>query len=50
VALPLALGGLAMWHSHFPPFGAIAGAMLSIGAWQFLTHKPQTAQRAEATS
>jgi hypothetical protein len=36
VALPLALGGLAMWHSHFPPFGAIAGAMLSIAAWQFL--------------
>jgi hypothetical protein len=50
MALPLALGGLAMWHSHFPPFGAIAGALLSLAAWQFLTHKGQTAQRAEVTS
>jgi hypothetical protein len=50
VALPLALGGAAMFYSHFPPFGAIAGAMLSIAAWQFLTHKGQTTQRAEVAS
>ena len=35
VAVPVALGGAAMFHSHFPPFGAIAGAMLAIAAWQF---------------
>jgi hypothetical protein len=50
VALPLLLGGLTMWHSHFPPFGAIAGAMLSIAAWQFLAHRGQTAQRPASTS
>jgi hypothetical protein len=50
VALPLALGGLAMWHSHFPPFGAIAGAFLSIAAWQFLAHPGQTTQRPAATT
>ena len=50
VALPLALGGAAMFYSHFPPFGAIAGAMLSIAAWQFLTHRNQTEQRAAVTS
>jgi hypothetical protein len=50
VALPLALGGVAFFHSHFPPFGAIAGALLSIAAWQFLTHPRQLAQPAEATS
>lgn len=42
VSLPLAVGGLAMWHSHFPPFGAVAGAMLSIAAWQFLAHHNRT--------
>lgn len=50
VALPLALGGAAMFYSHFPPFGAIAGAMLSIAAWQFLTQNGQTTQRAAAPS
>lgn len=44
VALPLALGGAAMFYSHFPPFGAIAGAMLSVAAWQLLTRPGQTAQ------
>jgi hypothetical protein len=39
----MALGGLAMWHSHFPPFGAIAGAMLAIAAWQFLARGRSTA-------
>lgn len=48
VALPLALGGLAMWHSHFPPFGAIAGTLLSLAAWQFLTHRNQSPQLADA--
>lgn len=43
VGLPMALGGLAMWHSHFPPFGAIAGAMLAIAAWQFLARGRSTA-------
>lgn len=50
VALPLALGGLAMTYSHFPPFGAIAGAMLSMAAWQFLTYTPQSAQRSRRRS
>jgi hypothetical protein len=50
VALPLALGGAAMFYSHFPPFGAIAGAILSIAAWQFLTPKGQPTQRAAAPS
>jgi hypothetical protein len=50
VALPLLLGGLTMGHSHFPPFGAIAGALLSIAAWQFLTGTNQVVQRAESTS
>ena len=36
VAVPLALGGAVFFHSHFPPFGAIAGAMLAVAAWQFL--------------
>jgi len=40
VALPLILGGLTMGHSHFPPFGAIAGAFLSIAAWQYLRGAP----------
>ena len=41
VALPLLAGGLAMWHSHFPPFGAIAGAFLAITAWQFVATEPR---------
>ena len=36
VALPLVLGGAVFFHSHFPPFGAISGALLAIAAWQFL--------------
>src|SRR5688572_16744324 len=40
VALPLLLGGLTMGHSHFPPFGAIAGAFLSIAAWQYSRSAP----------
>ena len=36
VALPLAPGGAVLFHSHFPPFGAISGALLAIAAWQFL--------------
>jgi hypothetical protein len=35
-AVPLALGGAVFFHSHFPPFGVIAGTMLAIAAWQFV--------------
>ena len=35
VAVPLLFGGAVFFHSHFPPFGAIAGVMLAISAWQF---------------
>jgi hypothetical protein len=35
VAVPLALGGAVFFHSHFPPFGAIAGVMLALASWQF---------------
>jgi hypothetical protein len=40
VVVPLALGGTALFYSHFPPFGAIAGTMLAVAAWQFLTLHP----------
>ncbi len=36
VAVPLALGGLVMAYSHFPPHGAVAGVLLSLAAWLFL--------------
>ena len=41
VALPLVLGGLTMADSHFPPQGAVAGAFLSVAAWQFLRSSPR---------
>jgi hypothetical protein len=41
VALPLLAGGVAMTYSHFPPFGAVAGAFLSIAAWQFIVIEPR---------
>jgi hypothetical protein len=41
VALPLAFGGLTMADSHFPPQGAVAGAFLSIAAWQFIRSSPR---------
>jgi hypothetical protein len=37
VALPLGLAGLAMSVDHAPPFGALAGLMLGVAVWQFLT-------------
>jgi hypothetical protein len=35
IAVPLVLGGAAFARSHFPPYGAVAGVLLAIAAWQF---------------
>jgi hypothetical protein len=35
IAVPLVLGGAAFAQSHFPPYGAVAGVLLAIAAWQF---------------
>jgi hypothetical protein len=40
IAVPLSLGGAAFAQSHFPPFGAVAGALLAIAAWQFFATSP----------
>jgi hypothetical protein len=37
VGLPLAVSAVAMSLSHSPPYGAVAGIMLGISVWQFLT-------------
>ena len=50
-AVPLVAGGAAFAQSHFPPFGAGAGVLLAIAAWQFLetsrtaNHEPRTTNR-----
>jgi hypothetical protein len=36
VSAPLSAAGILMAWSHFPPFGAGAGAMLGLAAWQYL--------------
>jgi len=36
VAVPLLAAGCALRVTHFPPWGAIAGVLLSIAAWQFV--------------
>lgn len=41
VSLPLALGGLTLAYSHFPPHGTVAGVLLSVAAWQFLARTPR---------
>jgi hypothetical protein len=40
IAAPLVLGGAAFAQSHFPPFGAMAGVLLAIAAWQFFATFP----------
>jgi hypothetical protein len=40
IAVPLVAGGAAFAQSHFPPFGAGAGVLLAIAAWQFLATAP----------
>ena len=40
IAAPLVLGGAAFAQSHFPPFGAVAGMLLAIAAWQFFATSP----------
>jgi hypothetical protein len=35
IAIPLLLGGAAFAQSDFPPYGAVAGLLLAIAAWQF---------------
>jgi hypothetical protein len=37
--LPLALAGLLMGFDHSAPFGALAGIMLSLAVWPFLTRE-----------
>lgn len=43
IAVPLVLGGAAFAQSHFPPYGAVAGVMLAIAAWQLLRTSPTRA-------
>ena len=50
VAVPLVLGGAVFFESHFPPFGAIAGALLTIAAWQFLRLTRRTPPTLERTA
>lgn len=40
IAAPLVLGGAAFAESHFPPYGAVAGVLLAIAAWQFFATSP----------
>lgn len=40
IAVPLVLGGAAFAQSHFPPYGAVAGVLLAIAAWQFFATSP----------
>jgi hypothetical protein len=40
IAIPLVLGGAAFAQSHFPPYGAVAGVLLAIAAWQFFATSP----------
>jgi hypothetical protein len=41
ISLPLAAAGALLAWSHFPPFGAAAGAMLGLAAWQYLARERQ---------
>jgi|SRR5688572_4027249 len=43
VSVPLVLGAAVFFESHFPPFGAIAGGLLAVAAWQFLRRARQLA-------
>ena len=40
IGAPLVLGAAAFAQSHFPPFGAVAGVLLAIAAWQFVATSP----------
>ena len=40
IAAPFVLGGAAFAQSHFPPFGAEAGVLLAIAAWQYFATSP----------
>jgi hypothetical protein len=40
IAVPLVLGGAAFAQSHFPPYGAIAGLLLAVAAWQSFATSP----------
>ena len=40
IAVPLVLGGAGFAQSHFPPYGAVAGVLLAIAAWQFFATSP----------
>ena len=48
IAMPLVLGGAAFAQSHFPPYGAVAGVLLAIAAWQFYATAPARAAVADA--
>jgi hypothetical protein len=45
VSVPLAAAGWILAKSHFPPDGAIAGLMLGIAVWQYLTLERRTTHR-----
>lgn len=43
VGVPLALGGMVLYHSHFPPYGTVAGVLISVSAWLYLRRtRPDT--------
>jgi hypothetical protein len=44
VALPLLIAGIAMSVSHFPPYGAIAGAALGLAVWMWRLQNTETAR------
>ena len=48
IAIPLVLGGAAFAQSHFPPYGAVAGVLLAIAAWQFFATAPARAATTDA--
>jgi hypothetical protein len=43
IGVPLVLGGAAFAESHFPPYGAVAGVLLAVAAWQSFATSPTRA-------
>ena len=41
ISAPLVAGAAAFAQSHFPPFGAVAGVLIAIAAWQFFATGPR---------
>jgi hypothetical protein len=48
IAVPLVLGGAAFAQSHFPPYGAVAGVLVAIAAWQFFATSSSTREAVAA--